>query len=536
MAGRDGIMTKSKQGLRRWLGCIALLAALIGGGGTVQAERVLRAVVHADLKNIDPIWTTAYITRNHGYMVYDTLFGTDSNMQPRPQMVGDYSVSDDGLTWTFTLRDGLTWHDGAPVTAEDCVASLRRWGARDGMGQKLMDVVAELVAVDARSFRMVLKERYGLVLESLGKLSSNVPFMMPKRLAETDPFEQVPEIIGSGPFKFVKEAWVPGSKVVYVRNAAYVPRQEPPSFTAGAKIARVDRVEWLYMPDSLTAVNALIAGEVDYYELPPIDLIPVLAAARGVRVQILNQLGVQGWLRVNHLYPPFDHPKAREAMMWLIKQTDYLQATVGNAEYYRECPSLFGCGMPFENDAGAEAMMGHDIEKARALFAEAGYDGRPVVILQPTDIAILSGVSLVTAQMLRKAGVTVDLQALDWSTVTSRRAVSDPPDKGGWNILHTWWGIPDVSNPIANIGVSGGCREKAWFGWPCDSEIEALRDAFARATDPEQQSALARQVQARAMEIGAYGSFGQWVNPVAFRDDLRGLIAAPVTIFWNVSK
>lgn len=525
-----------KSKVRPLIASCALGLALVAGIAPLKAETVLRAVVHADLKNIDPIWTTAYITRNHGYMVYDTLFGTDENLQPKPQMVGDYGVSDDGLNWTFTLRDGLAWHDGTPVTADDCVASLRRWGVRDGMGQKLMDVISEMVAIDDKTFHITLKERYGLVLESLGKLSSNVPFMMPRRLAETDPFDQVPEIVGSGPFKFVKDEWVPGSKVVYIKNDAYVPRDEPPSFTAGGKVAKIDRVEWLYMPDALTAVNALINGEVDYYELPPIDLIPVMESAPGVKVQILNEYGVQGWLRVNHLYPPFDNPKAREAMMWLIKQTDYLQATIGNPEYYRECPSLFGCGLPFENDAGASPMMGHDIEKARALFEEAGYDGRPVVILQPTDIAVLSGVSLVTAQMLRKAGINVDLQALDWSTVTSRRAVSEPPEKGGWNILHTWWGIPDVSNPIANIGVSGGCREKAWFGWPCDEQIEKLRDAFARETDPEKQKELAHQVQSRAMEIGSYGSFGQWVNPIAYRADLKGLIASPVTIFWNVSK
>ena len=238
-------------------------------GGLVHADSTIRMVAHADLKNIDPIWTTAYITRNHGYMVYDTLFALDANFEPQPQMVDDYILSEDGLTYEFALRNGLQWHDGNPVTAEDCVASLRRWGARDGMGQKLMDMTASLEAIDPRTFRLTLKEPYGLVVDSLAKISSNVPFMMPAHLANTDPFKQVPETIGSGPFKFVKDEWIPGVKVVYIKNEDYLPRSEPASFAAGGKTVKVDRVEWLYIPDAATAMNALMAGEIDFFEVPP---------------------------------------------------------------------------------------------------------------------------------------------------------------------------------------------------------------------------------------------------------------------------
>ena len=241
-----------------------------------QSESILRIVPHADLKNIDPIWTTAYITRNHGYMVYDTLFALDENLEVQPQMVDRWSVSEDGLIWRFVLRAGLRWHDGTPVTAADCVASIQRWSARDGMGQKLADATRELRVVDAETFELELSAPYGLVLESLGKISSNVPFMMPERHALTDPFEQIPDALGSGPFIFVKDEWIPGARVVYVRNPDYVPRAEPSSFAAGAKRARVDRVEWHYIPDSATAMNALMAGEVDYFELPPHDLLPIL--------------------------------------------------------------------------------------------------------------------------------------------------------------------------------------------------------------------------------------------------------------------
>ena len=518
---------------------LAVLAVLIGASqltGAGRAESVIRIAVMADLKNIDPIWTTAYISRDHGYMVYDTLFSLDENLRPQPQMVGSYSISDDGLTYAFTLRDGLKWHDGTPVTAEDCVASVRRWGARDGMGQKLMDVTADLIADDAKTFRLILKEPYGLVLESLGKISSNVPFMMPKRLAETDPFEQVPEIIGSGPFRFVKEEWVPGAKVVYVKNPDYVPRDEPPSFTAGGKVVKVDRVEWLYIPDATTAMNALINGEIDLYDVPPIDLVPILENTPGVRVRVRDPLGYQGWVRLNHLHPPFDHPKAREAMLWLIDQEMYLRTVIGNPEFYQVCAAFFGCGTTYESEAGAEALLAHDVAKAKALFAEAGYDGEPVVLLQPTDLPILNGVSLVTAQILRKIGIKVEMQAMDWSTLTSRRVVSDPPGRGGWNIFHTWWGVSDLINPISNIGVSGGCRERAWFGWPCDEELERLRDAFARAKRPAERKRLAELIQTRAFETVTYISFGQFIRPFAYRAELKGIIDAPVPVYWNMEK
>ncbi len=522
---------------RCWAAAIVLAAALRPWGPAPDAaESVLRVVPHADLKNIDPIWTTAYITRNHGYMVYDTLFALDENLDVQPQMVDSWSVSDDGLVWSFTLRDGLVWHDGAPVTAADCVASIRRWGARDGMGQKLMDATKDLRAVDADTFTLELAKPYGLVLESLGKISSNVPFMMPARLAATDPFEQVPEMIGSGPFRFVAAEWVPGTKVVYVRNNAYVPRAEPASFGAGGKVVKVDRVEWHYIPDAATAMNALIAGEVDYLELPPHDLLPILETAPDVVVENLDPLGVQGWLRMNHLHPPFDDVRVRQAVLWLIDQDTYMQAAVGNTDYWRACPAIFACGTLHESDVGAEALMAHDVAHARDLLAEAGYDGTPVVILQPTDIAVLSSASLVTAQLLRAAGMTVDLQAMDWSTLTSRRTVQAPPADGGWNIFHTWSMAVDAQDPVSNIAISGGCTARAWFGWPCDDKIEALRDRYAETTDTEARAAIAADVQARAFEVVTHGLWGQYYNPIAYRTSLTGLIPSPVPFFWSIES
>src|ERR687892_1648108 len=250
-----------------------LIGAMAGGlmlamAGTAAAQSTLRVVMHSDLKIVDPIWTTAYISRNYGYMVYDTLFALDENLEIQPQMVDSYQISDDNLTYTFTLRDGLLWHDGQPVTSEDAIASIERWGAKDSMGQLLMTFVDSMKAMDDRTFAMQLKEPYGLVLLSLAKPSSNVPFIMPKRIAETPASEQISEYVGSGPFVFERNEWEPGNKAVFTKFADYKPRDEPPSWAAGGKVAKVDRVEWIWIPDHQTAVNALINGEIDVIESP----------------------------------------------------------------------------------------------------------------------------------------------------------------------------------------------------------------------------------------------------------------------------
>jgi len=511
-----------------------LLAVTLAGPALGQTT--LRMVPHADLKNIDPIWTTAYISRNHGYMVWDTLFALNEKLEPQPQMVDSWKVSSNGLTYTFTLREGLRWSDGKPVTAEDCVASIQRWGKRDGMGQKLMDVVKGLHVVNARTFRMELKERYGLVLDSLGKLSSNVPFMMPKAYAEVDPFQQVPkESIGSGPFIFKVDEWVPGSKVVYVKNPLYKPRSEPPSLAAGGKVVKVDRVEWDYIPDQQTAVNALLTGEVDYFEQPAHDLLPLMDGKPGIRIERIG-LGEQGWLRVNHLYPPFNNVKARQALEWMMDQQAYMQAAIGNPKYWQTCAALFVCGTPYASDVGAEPILHHNIAKAKELLKESGYKGEPVVLMDPTDIPLSHNMTLVTAQLMRQIGLNVEVQAMDWSTLTSRRAKQDPPAQGGWNAFHTWWSAADVFTPLNNIGVSGGCKEKAWFGWPCDAKLEKMRGEWARATSFAKRKQLADEIQKRAYEVVTYIPTGQWFLARAYSSKLDGVIIAPIPFMWNISK
>src|SRR6478672_11659478 len=405
---------------------VAALSAVLTSQA-MAAGKTITAVMHSDLRVIDPGFTTAYIARDHGYMVYDTLLATDSNFKIQPQMA-DWKVSDDKLTYTFTLRDGLKWHDGAPVTAEDCVASLKRWGKNDGMGQKLMDFTASLEATDNKTITLKLKEPYGLVLESIGKPSSLVPFMMPKRLAETPAGQQIKEQIGSGPFKFVQAEFQPGVKAVYEKNKDYVPRKEAPSWTSGGKVVKVDRVEWITMADAQTAVNALQSGDIDLMENPSFDILPVLAANKEIKIEALDKLGFQTVGRMNFLYSPFDNVKVRRAALMALNQKNVLDALVGNPEYYKTCGAFFVCGTPLAAEVGSDSLVkGDGIAEAKKLLAQSGYDGTPVVIMAPGDVLVFKAQPIVAAQLLRRAGFNVDLQATDWQTVVSRRASQKPP-------------------------------------------------------------------------------------------------------------
>jgi len=498
---------------------------------TPRRGGMLRFVPIGDLKILDPIWTTAYITRDHGYMVYDTLFATDADLKVRPQMVDRYTMSRDHLKWTFTLRDGLRFHDGAPVTAEDCVASIRRWGGRDALGRLMLAATSKLQASDRKTFVLELKEPFGLVIEALGKPSSNVPFIMPARLAATPDTEQVKETIGSGPFRFVKEEWQPGHQVVYVKNADYVPRSEPASGAAGGKVVYLDRVVWRYQPDPATASAALEAGELDYWWLPPADYAARMEKNPNIQVFVSDPAGVQAWLRPNHLHPPFNNKKARQALLYLVDQELYLQAAIGQPKFYRTCPSFFMCGnMPYESRAGAPARP--DLERARQLLKEGGYDGRPLVLLDPTDRPEMHGACLVTRDLLQKIGATVDIQALDWSTVIARRARKEPPSAGGWNLMQANWISADVNNPAVNIGLSGAC-DKAWFGWSCSEPMEKLRTDWMRSTDPAQRKRIAEQIQVLAYDEVPYVPWGQYLAPSLYRKQVRGVLNFPAAVLWN---
>ena len=522
------------------LSVLALSVALTSQAVTSQAMakgKTITAVMHSDLRIIDPLFTTAYITRDHGYMVYDTLLATDSDFKIQPQMA-DVKVSDDKLTYTFTLRDGLKWHDGAPVTAEDCVASLKRWGRADNMGQKLMDFTASIEPIDAKSFALKLKEPYGLVLDSIGKPSSYTPFMMPKRMAETPAGQQMKEQIGSGPFKFVQAEFQPGVKAVYEKNTDYVPRKEAPSWTAGGKVAKVDRVEWITMPDAQTAVNALQSGDIDFMENPSFDLLPVLKSNKDIKIETLNKLGFQTLGRMNFLHPPFDNVKVRRAALLALNQKDVLDALVGNPEFYKICGAYFVCGTPLATEEGAGNLIkGGGIAEAKKALAESGYDGTPIVIMAPGDVVTLKAQPIVSAQLLRDAGFKVDLQATDWQTVVARRASQKPTKEGGWNMFFTNWVGADVMNPIANASIGGRGTKGGWFGWAENAKIEELKDKFARSGSPEEQKKIAAEIQKEAYEQVIYVPLGQYLAPSAWRKSLTGVLDGPATpIFWNIDK
>ncbi len=511
--------------------CASLFAA-----NPVSAESTLRVVMHSDLKIVDPIWTTAYMSRNYGYMVYDTLFALDSNLHVQPQMVGDYSVSDDKLTYTMSLRDGLMFHDGAPVTAADVVASLNRWGKKDGMGQMLMEYTKSLTAEDSNTVKLVLKKPFGLVLDALAKPSSNVPFIMPKRVADTSADEQIKDYTGSGPFIFKEDEWKPGDRTVFVKNPNYKARSEPSSWMAGSKAVNVDRVEWISIKDHQTAVNALLAGEIDYMESVPHDLLPLLEADPNVHTGVLNPLGNQYMYRMNWLHPPFDDVRVRRAAMWAVNQKDFLQGVIGNPDYYKECAAMFFCDTPLATDSGGEIMMRSDYAKSKALLKEAGYDGTPIVLMHSTDLNVLANLAPVAKQNLERGGFKVDMQSMDWQTLVSRRSKKDPPGKVGWNIFMTAWQSLDILNPISAAGYRANC-DKAWFGWPCDTTMEVLRKAFAEEPDPVQQKAIAVAIQERAMQIGTHGHAGQYLPVTAWRkDQISNVPNAPLPVQWGISK
>lgn len=503
--------------------------------GAAWAETTITAVMHSGLRVLDPVMTTAHITRDHAYMIYDVLIAQDDQFQPQPQMA-DWTVSDDRLTYTFTLRDGLTFHDGAPVTAADAVASLERWAKKDAGGQIIMEKTASLTATDDKTITWVLNEPFVPMLDVLSKQSALPPFIMPARVAATSVDTNITDYTGSGPFRFVESAFQPGVSVTYEKNPDYVPRDEPANWMAGGKVVKVDKVTWVAMPDVQTAANALMGGEIDYIEQMQVDLLPLLEGDDAVKVEVREPTGMQTMVRMNFLHPPFDNQKIRQAALAAISQEPVLAAMIGNPEYYQICGDVLGCGTPLGSETGSETLTkGGGVDHAKALLAEAGYDGTPVVILQPTDMVALQAQPVVIAQMLRDAGFTVELQPMDWQTLVTRRASQAPPAEGGWNMFITNWMVPEISNPVGNPMLNGRGNE-AWFGWPTDDTAEALKTEFIAAQTPEDQKAVAEKVQTHALENVLLVPLGQYTLPQARRSNIEGMLNSPVPVFWNIEK
>jgi peptide/nickel transport system substrate-binding protein len=519
------------------LGCAGLVALAAGRSARGAADnKTLRFIVRTDLRVLDPLWTTAYVSRNHGYMIFDTLFALDSRFRPQPQMVGDYEISPDKLQYRFGLRPGLKFHDGQPVRGADCVASLRRWMVRDALGQALAASLDEMTGGDGDALTIRLKEPFPLLLEGLAKVSSLVPFMMPERTAKTDPYQQITDTIGSGPFKFVREEFEPGHKAVYVKNSDYVPRDEPPEWASGGKVAKFDRVEWLVVAESSTAAAALVNAEVDWWENPSPDLARVLAANPDLTVADTDPLGSMGLLRFNQLFPPFDNVKMRQAVLAVVDQTEYMTTLAGDSKDWKACTSFFTCKTPMASDAGATALTGkRDFAVAKRLIAEAGYQGEKIIILDAVDLLTNHIHALVTLELFKKLGLNAELATSDWGTVVTRRASKKPIADGGWSVFGTDFTGAEMLNPWLNPPLPAN-GDKAWFGWPKDDRIEALRKEWLQAADSENRQEIAAKIQERAFETVPYIPTGQYSPKTAYRKNLKGVIIGPALFLWNAEK
>ncbi|MBP0463243.1 ABC transporter substrate-binding protein [Roseomonas sp. PWR1] len=505
------------------------------------AARTLRYVPHANPGNIDPFTNTAFVARDHAFLVYDQLYGMDEQFRPQPQMVQGHVVENDGLLWRFTLREGLKFHDGTPVRGRDCIASIRRWGRRDAFGQELMARVADMTEESDRVFAIRLSRAFPKMLEAFSKVTTSCLFVMPERLANVDPFTNIAEAVGSGPFRFVQNEWVPGSSLVYARNPDYVPvASGTPSMTAGPKVAHFDRVEWRIIPDASTAAAALQAGEIDWWEQPTADLFPLVARNRNIAVDIINGTGLIGIFRPNHLTAPFNNPAVRRAVLTAINQIDFMTAVIGEAgvpgrtNLRREGIGYFAPESPSASTVGLDRLR-KSIDAARAELQAAGAMGARLVLLNATDLASINAATLVGADLFRRMGFNVDLVSADWGTVVTRRASRNPLEQGGWSGFFTFWSGVDHWNPASHASIRGH-GDGAWPGWPTIPAIEAQRNAWFDAPNDAAALAATTEMQRIAFEEVPYVPTGMYYQPTAYRRNLTGMLKGQPPLFWNVRR
>ncbi len=502
-----------------------------------EARHTLRFVPQAPLTVLDPGYTTANVTRAHATLMFDTLFAVDSSLRPQPQMAEGYTVSDDGRLWMVKLREGLHFHDGTPVLAADCAASMRRWAVADTLGQIVAPVVDAWEAADDRTLLVRLKRPFPFLLDAMASPTGMMAVILPARLAAVLPGRQGLEMVGSGPFRFLPDEFNAGSRAAYARFDGYQPRGEPPSWNSGGKAVFFDRIEWLGMPDPATAAAALQAGEVDWWEQALADLVPTLRRNGGIAVDRSDPTGYVAVMRFNTLQPPFDKPLMRRAMLHAVDQNDYMATVTGGDDAsYRICHSLFPCGTPYGIPATPDPMREPpDLDKARALIREAGYAGERIVVISPTDFPSISPFGQITYETMRKLGLNVELAESDWGSVLARRNNRGPVAQGGWSVFHTWNSGGSVFDPARNTTVRGQ-GEKGWAGWYGSDRMEELAQAWLNAAQAADRQRIAAQVQDLASLDAPSVPIGQFYINTAYRRSLAGIMPSPTPVPWGVRR
>ena len=522
-----------------------LLKTAVTASSTLAMPKLTRAerpnkLVFAptnDLATLDPVVTFARPTRNHGYLVYDTLYGIDTNWRPRPQMVEGHLVEDDGLTWILTLREGLRFHDGTPVLARDVVSSIRRFAARISFVASLLATTDELSTPDDRTVRFRLKRRFPHLPDALAGPGGNMPAIMPERLASSSPFKPVTEIVGSGPFRFLATEHVSGAHAAYERFAAYQPRgNDAAGFTSGPKVAHLDRVEWLTL-DPVSAMEALRTGEIDWWESVLRDVVEPLSRDPHLNV-VSHYATTMGILRFNQLLPPFDNGEIRRALLGAVDQAEAMTAVAGtDRTNWIDGVGMFPTGTPLANDAGIGVLRApRDYGAVQRALARAGYMGEPVVVVASADLPAMQALSVVGADQLRRAGMKVDLQEVDAGTALRRRLSQQPTDKGGWNAFFYLLdrSIP-TTNPFGNPAIRADGRA-AWDGWPKSPRIEALRAEWLAAANLDDEMRASRGLQSQLWQDVPYIPMGEFWQATAYRKELAGISAGCLPVFWGVRR
>jgi peptide/nickel transport system substrate-binding protein len=514
----------------------ALAAPSIARGQRAADPRVLRFVPQASLANPDPISTLSGVAVNHGFYVWDTLYGIDARMRPRPQMAEGHTVSDDGLRWTIRLREGLFFHDGTPVRSRDCAASLRRWGNRDTFGRTLAAAVQDYETPDERTLVIVLSDPFPLLLDAIAKAGTAPAFIMPERIATTDALRPLPEIVGSGPYRFLADEFNPGSRAAYARFDRYRPRSEPPEWTSGGKVAHVERIEWHMLPDQATASAALQAGEVDWWEQVAADLVPVLRRNRNITIGNGDPAGYMGVLRFNHLQPPFDKVEVRRAVLAAVNQADFMAAVTGNdATAFNICHSFYPCTTPYGRAQEPSPMASPSLERARAILRASGYAGEKVVMLNPADFPSIAPLGLIANDLLTRIGFSVDFVSTDWGSVLQRIVNRTAPAQGGWNIFPVWWSSMGIVTPTQNALIRGQ-GTGGWSGWFENAEMEALNARWLSAPDEAGRLAIGAEMQALAFREVPTVPLGQFFIRTAYRTSITGVLEGPRPVPWNVRR